>query len=144
MDTLKTVMENLNQGQIVSMLIITTFVSVFIATFFNFAITYNILEFLRKKRNVDFGESISFATRRLSDITIWSLVLVTVNLIFQILDSIAERLGSIGELIMKIINGILGTAWAFLTLFVVPIYVENKEASVLSVLKRSKDIFVST
>jgi hypothetical protein len=34
--------------------------------------------------------------------------LITVNLIFQILNGIAERLGALGEMIMKIINGILG------------------------------------
>jgi hypothetical protein len=35
---------------------------------------------------------------------------MTINLIFQILNIIAEKLGKIGEIVMKIINGLLGAA----------------------------------
>lgn len=121
-----------------------TFMSIFVATFFNFAISQNILEYLRNRKLVGFGESIKFSFSRLSDITVWSLVLMTINIIFQILNSVAERFGTIGQLIMKFINGLLGVAWNLLTLFVIPIYVENKDISTLDVMKKSKDIFVRT
>ena len=138
------ILNNISDNQMIIFGVIFTFISVFIATFFNFAISQNILEYLRNKKLVTAGESIKFAFSRLSDITIWSLILLTVNILFQILNSIAEKLGAIGEIIMKIINGFLGVAWSLLTLFVVPIYVDNEGGSVLRIMKKSKDIFVST
>jgi len=120
------------------------FLTIFVATFYNFAITYNILEFLKNGRKVKISEAVKFSMSRLRDISVWTIVLMTVNVIFSILNNIAERFGRVGEFIMKVINGFLGTAWNLLTLFVVPIYVENKNIGLKSVLKRSKDTFVKT
>ena len=143
-ESIRIAVESIPNNQMLIFGIIFSFIAVFVATFFNFAISKNILEYLKNKRLISFGESVKFASSRLLDITIWSLVLMTVNIIFQILNSIAEKLGFVGEIIMKIINGLLGVAWNLLTLFVVPIYVENKGESVLKVMKKSKDIFVNT
>ncbi len=136
--------QNLPKWEIYSFSFLMTYISIFIATFYNFAISFSILEFLNKNKKVSFGEAISFSSSRISDITIWTMVLVTVNIIFSILNSLAEKLGKIGEIIMRIINGFLGAAWNLMTLFVIPNYVENEGKNVKDVLMESKNMFVKT
>lgn len=90
-----------------------------IATFFNVCVVYT-----AKKRfegeNATFMESIRFAFSKMHLIFAWGLVSAIVGLILRIIDNIAERMGGIGELIIKIVNSLLGAAWAMLTIFVVP------------------------
>lgn len=91
----------------------------FIATFFNVCVVYT-----AKKRfeggNATFSESISFAFSKLHLIFSWSIISAIVGLILRIIDDIAERMGGIGEIIVKIINSIIGAAWSLITIFVVP------------------------
>jgi hypothetical protein len=91
----------------------------FIAIFFNVCVVYT-----AKKRfeggNATFSESIKFAFSKFHLILSWSLVSAIVGLILRIIDNIAERMGGIGELMIKIINSVLGGVWALLTIFVVP------------------------
>lgn len=91
----------------------------FISIFFNVCVVYTV-----KKRfeggNSTFGEAIGFAFSRIHLIFSWSIISATVGLILRILDNLAERLGLIGELVMKILVSILGMIWTLLTLFVIP------------------------
>ncbi|MBN1792480.1 hypothetical protein JW826_02240 [Candidatus Woesearchaeota archaeon] len=90
-----------------------------IATFFNVATVHTV-----KKRfeggNATFGESVNYAFSRMDLILAWSLLSATVGLILNALDHVAEKLGTIGEIAMRIITSILGAAWSIMTIFVVP------------------------
>jgi hypothetical protein len=90
-----------------------------IATFFNVCVVYTVKTRLEGK-NATFGESIKFAFSRFGLILAWSLVSATVGLILHAIDSLAERMGGIGEIIVKILSSLLGAAWAIITVFVVP------------------------
>ena len=91
----------------------------FIATFFNVCVVYTV-----KKRfdggNATFFESIQFALTRLSSIVGWALIAASVGLILRLIDHLAERLGDVGELIVKIITSLLGAVWSITTVFVIP------------------------
>ncbi len=91
----------------------------FIATFFNVCMVYTAKERFSGK-NATFSQSIQFAFSRIHLIFIWSLIAATVGLILRMLDSIAERMGTVGEIIMKIVISLLGAAWSIITIFVVP------------------------
>jgi hypothetical protein len=43
--------------------------------------------------------------------------------LLRLLDNLAQRFGKIGEIVMRIIIGMLGLAWSILTIFVVPVLV---------------------
>ncbi len=91
----------------------------FIATFFNVCVVYT-----AKKRfeggNATFSETIKFAFTKIHLIFYWSIVSAVVGLILRIINNIAERMGGIGELIIRIVNSLLGAAWSMITIFVVP------------------------
>ena len=53
-------------------------------------------------------------------IFMWSLLSATVGLLLYILDQIAENAGPAGEILLKILRGILGLVWSLITIFVVP------------------------
>jgi hypothetical protein len=53
----------------------------------------------------------------------WSLLSATVGLILRLLHNLASRLPRIGEIIAKIIIGLMGMTWSILTIFVVPVLV---------------------
>jgi hypothetical protein len=101
---------------------LTYFGLAFIATFFNVCVVYT-----TKVRfdggNATFGESLKFAFSRSGLIFQWSLIAATVGLILRLLDNLASRFGKIGEIVMRIIIGMLGLAWSILTIFVVPVLV---------------------
>lgn len=91
----------------------------FIGTFSNMCIVYT-----AKKRfeggDASFGESIGFTLRRLHQVLGWATVSATVGTIFYVIDSAAERMGGVGRIVASILRGILGAAWAVVTLFVIP------------------------
>lgn len=91
----------------------------FIATFFNVCTVYTI-----KKRfeggNATFTESLSYAFSKLHLVLAWSAILATVGLIFRMLDELADRMGGIGEIIARVLIGILGVGWALISSFVIP------------------------
>jgi len=90
-----------------------------IATFFNVCVVYTV-----KTRfeggNATLGSSFKFAFSKFHLIISWSLLVATVGLLLYILDRIAESLGSIGEVVVKMIRGIIGMAWGIVTIFVIP------------------------
>jgi hypothetical protein len=114
----------------------------FIATFFNVCTVYTV-----KKRfeggNATFGESISFGFSKIHLIFAWSLVSATVGLILRIIDELAERLGVVGEIVVKIITTLLGAAWSILTIFVVPAMV-YKNLGPIDAIKNSASTFKKT
>lgn len=103
--------------------IVLTFISylglAFIGTFSNMCIVYT-----AKKRfeggDATFGESISFALGRIVQILGWATVSASVGLLFRALDSMAERAGAVGEIVVGIFRSILGMVWSVITIFVVP------------------------
>lgn len=91
----------------------------FITTFFNVCTVYTTaIRF--GGNNATFKQSLKFAFSRIYLIFLWSLVSATVGLLLRILDTIADRMGTVGSLIMNILISILGMAWSILTIFVVP------------------------
>ncbi len=90
-----------------------------IATFFNVCVVYTV-----KTRfeggNATLRSSFKFAFSKFHLIISWSLLTATVGLLLYLLDRIAESLGNIGEVIVKIIRGIIGMAWNIVTIFVIP------------------------
>jgi hypothetical protein len=94
----------------------------FIATFFNVGVVYIIKNILEEKKPT-FKESIKFAFSKIGLIIGWSLISATVGLILRILDEIAERVGGIGEIFIKILTSMIGGLWSFITIFVVPVMV---------------------
>lgn len=101
---------------------LTYFGLAFIATFFNVCVVYT-TKVRFEGGNATFGESLKFAFSRLGLIFQWSLIAASVGLILRLLDNLAERFGKIGEIVMRIIIGMLGLAWSILTIFVVPVLV---------------------
>jgi hypothetical protein len=114
----------------------------FIATFFNFCVVYT-----ASKRfgggNATFSESIKFAFSKIKLIFLWSMLSATVGLILNIIDNIAERLGGIGKILLKIMNSILGLMWSIVTIFVVPIMV-YKDIGPIDAIKKSFETLKKT
>jgi Family of unknown function (DUF6159) len=101
---------------------LTYFGLAFIATFFNVCVVYT-TKVRFEGGDATFGESLKFGFSRIGLIFQWSLIAATVGLILRLLDNLAERFGKIGEIVMRIIIGMLGLAWSILTIFVVPVLV---------------------
>ena len=91
----------------------------FIAVFFNVATIYTVKSRFDGK-NATFWDSIKFAFSKIHLIIGWSIISAIVGLILRILEEAAERMGGIGEIIMRIIISTLGLAWGLLTAFVIP------------------------
>jgi len=114
----------------------------FIATFFNTCVVYT-----TKTRfeggDATFMDSLRFAISKIGLIFQWSMVAATVGLLLRALDHLAERLGGIGEIVLKIFRSMLGMIWSIVTIFVVPAMVyENlgpKEA-----IKKSAETIKAT
>lgn len=94
----------------------------FIGTFFNTAVVYT-----TRKRfdggDATFMESLSFAASRAPQIASWSLLAASVGLFMRFLDQLAERMGGIGEMVLTMLQKVLGLAWTVATVFVVPVMV---------------------
>ncbi len=91
----------------------------FLSTFFNVCVVYTAKSRFEGS-NATLGSAFKFAFSKIHLIFMWSMVSATVGLLLSILDGIAEKIGGIGEAIIKLIRGALGLAWSILTLFVVP------------------------
>ena len=114
----------------------------FIATFFNVCVVYT-----TKTRfeggDATFLDSIRFGMSKIGIIFQWSLLAATVGLALAMLERLAERLGGVGGIIVKIIRSVLGMVWSVVTLFVVPVLV-YENASPAQAVRRSKDILKKT
>lgn len=98
---------------------LTYFGLAFIATFFNVCVVYT-TKVRFEGGNATFGQSIKFAFSRIGLITKWSLLSASVGLLLRLLHNVASRFGKVGEIIAKIVIGLLGMAWSIVTIFVVP------------------------
>jgi len=114
----------------------------FIATFFNVCVVYT-TKVRFEGGDATFGESIRFAFSRLWIITQWSLLSASVGLILRFLHDLASRLGKVGEIVAKIIIGLLGMAWSIMTIFVVPVLV-YEGVGPADAIKRSIDVIKTT
>ena len=101
---------------------ITYFGLAFIATFFNVCVVYT-TKVRFEGDNATFGESISFAFPKIGLIVQWSLLSASVGLLLRLLQSLASRLGKAGQIIARIVIGLIGLAWSVATIFVVPVLV---------------------
>lgn len=106
----------------------------FIATFFNVCVVYT-TKIRFEGGNATFSESIRFAMGRIGLIVQWSLLSATVGLILKVLEQAAEKFNKVGEIVAKIIIGLMGAAWSIATIFVVPILVYEGLGPVDSVKK---------
>jgi hypothetical protein len=114
----------------------------FISVFFNVATVYTV-----KTRfnggNATFWDSIKFAFSKIHLIIGWSIISAIVGLILRILEEAAEKMGGIGEIIIKVIVGMLGLAWSLITAFVIPGMV-YKNIGPVKALKESAHTFKKT
>jgi membrane-anchored glycerophosphoryl diester phosphodiesterase (GDPDase) len=103
-------------------LFVTYFGLSFIATFFNVCVV-NTTRVRLSGGDATFLDSIKFAFSRVHLILGWSLVAATVGILLRCLDSIAERSGLAGRILLGILRAVLASAWSILTIFVVPVMV---------------------
>jgi hypothetical protein len=94
----------------------------FISTFFNVCVV-NTTRVRLAGGDATFFDSIKFAFSRVHLILGWSLVSASVGLFLRMLDSIAERSGLPGRILLFILRAILAGAWSVITIFVVPVMV---------------------
>jgi hypothetical protein len=114
----------------------------FISTFFNVCTVYTVKNRFDGK-NATFFESIGFAFSKLHLIIGWAIVSAIVGMILRILEEIAERMGFVGEILMRILIAILGLAWSLLSAFVIPVMV-YKNLGPIDALKESSQTFKKT
>lgn len=114
----------------------------FISTFFSVCVVYT-----AKKRfegeNATFMESVNFAFSKIHLIFAWSVVSAIVGLILRIIYRMAEKIGGVGEIIIRIITSLLGGAWAMITIFVIPGMVYNGYGPI-EAIKNSAKAFKKT
>jgi len=103
-------------------LFVTYFGLAFIATFFNVCVV-NTTRVRLAGGDATFFDSIRFAFSRVHLILGWSVVSASVGLFLRMLDSIAERTGFAGKILLLILRVFLASAWSIMTIFVVPVMV---------------------
>lgn len=84
------------------------------------------------------GSSLRGANKHLGKIFLWSLFAATVSLLIHVIEEALRRAGS--RFAASIIGSILGTAWALLTFFVIPVLL-FEEKGTFSSLGRSGQLF---
>ncbi len=97
------------------------FCSVFIASFFSTAFYSQIMVGLRGEE-VSISNGLGFAFKRIGAIFMWAMLAASVGLILKILE---ERLGWLGQLVIKLI----GLVWAVATVFAIPVIVFDTSIS---------------
>jgi membrane-anchored glycerophosphoryl diester phosphodiesterase (GDPDase) len=103
----------------VIVLFVTYFGLSFIATFFNVCVVYTTRVRL-SGGDATFMDSIKFAISRAHLIAAWSLLSASVGLLLRGIESLAERAGLVGKILLSILRVVLATAWSIMTIFVVP------------------------
>lgn len=91
----------------------------FIATFFNVATVFLVKNIIEEKK-VTLGKIFAFAFSKVGSILIWSILSATIGIILRILDKIAEKIGGIGKILIKVTTSLIGGIWAFISIFVIP------------------------
>ncbi len=95
------------------------FLVTFVAVFFNAGIVH-IAKTRFEGGNATFWDGIKAPLKHLRQIIGWALLSATVGLILNLLESSARRQRGILGLLGRIAVGLLGVAWAIVSLFVVP------------------------
>ena len=111
----------------------------FIATFFNTCVVYT-TKVRFEGGDATFMESLKFAISKIGIIFYWSMVAATVGLLLRALDHLAERLGGIGKIVLKIFRSMLGMIWSIVTIFVVPAMVYEDLGPKEAIQKSAKTI----
>lgn len=104
-------------------------VSMFVATFCNVAFYEQIMGAFNGGQ-VSVRAGLSFAWSKRMPILYWSLLASTVGMILR---AIAERLGFIGSLVMRLI----GLAWSVAAVFVIPVIIRTDERNPMRMLRAS-------
>jgi len=118
---------------------LTYFGLAFIATFFNVCVVYT-AKIRFEGGNATFGESFQFALSRIGLIAQWSLLSASVGLLLRLLEQLASTFGKVGEIVARIIIGLLGAAWSIATIFVVPILVYDGLGPIEAVKKSMRAV----
>lgn len=82
------------------------------------------------------SDGLRIATQNIGRIFIWALISATVGVILQ---AIRERAGWVG----KLVAGIIGIAWAYVTFFIIPVLIYEKKGVPASI-RRSAELFKQT
>lgn len=118
---------------------LTYFGLAFIATFFNVCVVYT-SKVRFEGGNATFGESMRFAMSRVGLIARWSVLSASVGLILNALERVASSFGKAGEILARIIIGLMGAAWSIATIFVVPILVYDGLGPIEAVKKSMRAV----
>jgi hypothetical protein len=82
------------------------------------------------------ADGLRIASQNLGRIFLWALISATIGMILQ---AIREKAGWVG----KIIAGIIGIAWTYVTFFIIPVLIYEKKGMVPSI-RRSASLFRQT
>jgi hypothetical protein len=91
----------------------------FVSTLSKFCITYT-AKIRFEGQDASFGASVRFALGRLGSILLWSVGRATVGLLLLLVDRVADRLGEMGEQLLRFVERLLDGLWEIVTVFVVP------------------------
>jgi hypothetical protein len=119
----------------IPLLFVYYFVTWFVVIFCNSALVSCALMHFNGDRPT-LGDGFRAAWSRLPQILAWSLVAASVGLLLKLIESVHEKLG-------QIVAAILGTGWAIMTFFVVPILVVEKVGP-FEAIKRSVGLLKKT
>ena len=111
------------------------FVLFFIVIFFNTAIIA-CANIRLNGGNPTVSDGLRIASQNIGRILIWAIISATIGMILQ---AIRERAGWAG----KIIAGIIGLAWTYVTFFIIPVLIFEKKG-VASSIRRSASLFKQT
>ena len=119
----------------VAVMILIYFVLFFIVIFFNTAIIA-CANIRLNGGDPTVSDGFRIATQNIGRILIWAIISATIGMILQ---AIRERAGWVG----KIVAGILGLAWTYVTFFIIPVLIFEKKG-VASSIRRSASLFRQT
>jgi hypothetical protein len=119
----------------VAITIVIYFVLFFIMIFFNTAIIA-CANIRLNGGDPTVSDGLRIASQNIGRILVWTLISATIGIILQ---ALRERTGWIG----KIVAGILGLAWAYVTFFIIPVLIFEKKG-VASSIRRSASLFRQT
>ena len=116
-------------------MILLYFVLFFIVIFFNTAIIA-CANIRLNGGDPTISDGLRIASQNIGRILIWAIISATVGMILQ---AIRERSGWIG----RILVGIIGFAWTYVTFFIIPVLIYEKKG-IASSIKRSASLFKQT
>jgi hypothetical protein len=119
----------------VAFMILIYFVLFFIVIFFNTAII-GCANIRLNGGDPTLSDGLRIASQNIGRILIWAIISATIGMILQ---AIRERAGWAG----RIIAGIIGLSWTYITFFVIPVLIFEKKG-VASSIRRSASLFRQT